>query len=170
MNPWKCQKWVDFYSHGNMVRSGLRMHYCKDINSKLKMFFADFVKWLRKNDFPMRVNVYLKETKYVKSLDGESVSATFFGPYDRLQEPYITISVGDYNDLVAKQDDFNALCNNIASLAHELTHYFQWLNDFSLSQEQEERQARYYAKKIVYSYLNERGYDYLDELNDLVDI
>lgn len=165
MNPWKSKEWMDFYSNKPFVRNALRMHYGKEIDRKVKLFFYDFSKWLRKNyAFPIRVNVYVKNSCYIKSIDGEHISATFFGPFDRLVEPYIKIAVGDYYDLIKKYDEFNALCSCIASLAHELTHYFQWINDFRLTQDQEERQAKNYAKKIVYAYLNECGYDYLDSL------
>jgi len=143
------------------------MHYSKGVDDKLKLTFSDFAKWLRnKYVFPMRVNVYIKNTFYIKAADGENVSATFFGPFDRLAEPYIKIAAGDFYDLAEKYDEFNALCDSMASLAHELTHYYQWLNDAALSEIQEERQACYYAKKIVRSYLDEQGYDFLEKLTE----
>ena len=166
MNPWKCKEWQEFYCDKLFIRSSLRMPYCKEIDGKLKLFFNDFSKWLRKNYiFPIRVNVYLKSTCYIRAVDGENVSATFWGPFDRTAEPYIKIAAGDYNKLKTRYDEFNALCSSIASLAHELTHYFQWINDWDLTPEQEERQAEYYAEKIVYAYLDECGYDYLDSLS-----
>lgn len=165
INPWNSKKWVEFYSTAPAARGALRMHYCKEVDNKLKLGFDDFSKWLRnKYVFPMRVNVYVKNSFYIKAKDGENVSATFFGPFDRLAEPYIKIAAGDYYDLVEKYNEFNALCDNIASLAHELTHYYQWLNDVALSEAQEERQAKYYSIKVVRSYLNERGYDFLEQL------
>lgn len=143
------------------------MHYSKGIDDKLKLAFSDFSKWLRsKYVFPMRVNVYIKNTFCIKAADGENVSATFFGPFDRSAEPYIKIAAGDFYDLAEKYDEFNALCDSMASLAHELTHYYQWLNDAALSESQEERQAYYYAKKIVRSYLDEQGYDFLEQLTE----
>ncbi len=165
INPWSCKKWYEFYSSAQSVRSSLRMHYCKGIDDRLKIVFNDFSKWLRKKYvFPIRVSVYIKNSFYIKAMDGENVSATFLGPFDRLAEPYIKIAVGDYYDLVEKYNEFNALCSSIASLAHELTHYYQWLNDVVLSENQEERQANYYARKIVQTYLDEQGYDFLEQV------
>lgn len=164
LDPWKCKKRDAFYSD-QQVRKGLRLHFCKEADDTLRTVLIDFAQWLRKNDFPIRVNVYFKKTEHIRASDGEYVSAVFFGPDDKLNEPYIRISVGDYKSLVSRYNEFQALCSNLASLAHELTHYYQWLNDMQLSQKQEERQAEYYAEKIVYSYLDERGYDLMDMMN-----
>lgn len=166
MDPWKAEDYSEFYSKHEM-RCGLRMHYTKSIDGRLKIFLADFGRWLRKNShFPVRVNVYFKDATFIRAMDGESVSATFFGPFDRLSEPYIRIAVGDFDPLVREKDLFNALCAAAASLAHELTHYYQWLNDMRLTERQEERQACYYSRKIVYMYLDDGGYDLTDILSE----
>ena len=164
MNPWKSKKWVEFYSNKQVLKNGLRLHFYGDINKNLKVVFKDFAKWLRKEfEFPVRVNVYIKSDCFIKAKDGDLVSATFWGPFNRMNEPYIKIAAGDYCESVRNNDEFNAVCSTVSSLAHELTHYYQWLNDMCLSEVQEERQAVYYSKKIVYMYLDERGYDLLSE-------
>ena len=166
MNPWENNKWMQLYAEENIFRNGLRLHYDKGINDTLKLFFKSFISWLRHNyNFPVRINIYIKNKYNIKAKDGELVSATFFGPYNKLEEPYIKISVGDYYDIANSKDVYCALCSEIASAAHELTHYYQWLNNMDLSEKQEERQAEYYSKKIVYDYLYECGYDYLDSLD-----
>ena len=163
MNPWKNKNWMIFYSSVMLQRSGLRLHFCGEYCKILKLFLLDFGKWLRQEyEFPIRVNVYFKSQPYIKAFDGDQVSATFWGSFDRKREPYIKIAVGDFYALVEKSNVFSALCNTAASLAHELTHYYQWINDFQLSEIQEERQSRYYSKKIVYRYLEERGYSFLE--------
>ncbi|MGN0585733.1 MAG: hypothetical protein ACI4JF_00485 [Oscillospiraceae bacterium] len=107
--------------------------------------------------------MYIKNEYYIKAKDGDFVSATFWEPFDITSEPYIKIAAGDYDTLVQDSGKFGAVCSTIASLAHELTHYFQWLNDVCLPDAQAERQAVYYSKKMVYMYLDERGYDLLFE-------
>lgn len=168
MNPWTNKCWTNFYQYETTLRSGLRLRFYGGVCCNVKSFLCDFAKWLRcKYEFPIRINVYIKNTLYIKAKDGDKVSATFFGPFDRTEEPYAKIAVGDYGIISEQYDIFSALCSIAASLAHELTHYFQWLNDVRLTQKQEERQARYYSRKIVYMYLDECGYDFLELLGIL---
>lgn len=54
-------------------------------------------------------------------------SASFFGPYNRAQEPYIRIATGDYLRLRKARGRDNALAAYICSLSHEVIHYQQWL-------------------------------------------
>ncbi|MDE7294821.1 MAG: hypothetical protein K2N72_10405 [Oscillospiraceae bacterium] len=169
MNPWKCEKYKEFYTPGMQRRTGLRLHFYRSINGNIdcnaRLFLLNFAKWLRRNyEFPIRVNVYIKNSEFIRSLDGELVSATFFAPFDRTLEPYAKISAGDYTALVKKYGTFSALCSTAASLAHELTHYFQWINGFDLSEKQAERQAKYYSEKIVYMFLDEGGEEFLERL------
>ncbi len=163
-NPWTCGKWVNSPIYFTERKKGLRLHYNKNIDEKLKLVFVDFSDWMRKTfEFPVRVNVYLKEKPYIVAIDGDHVSATFWGPFDRSEDPYIKVSTGDYYDMVKEKGVYNAVCSTISSLAHELTHYYQWLNEFEMSEAPEERQAKYYSEKIVYQYLEERGDDFIYE-------
>lgn len=147
---------------------GIRVRYPKDMDGRLKGFFCDFVKWLRcRYAFPVRVNVYLKNTEQIRAMDGEYVSAAIFTPFDRSETPYIRIAVGDFYELREKHGEFNALCSTVSSLAHELTHYYQWLSGEEKSEVCEERQARYYARKKVYEFLEERGYDLWDKMGEM---
>ena len=90
----------------------------------------------------------------------------FFGPIDLHEEPYIRVAVGDYEDLlkewfngdVQKTKD-NALAAMLHSIAHELSHYFQWIKrheewdgDGTYEEARDERQAVYYASEIVRDY------------------
>lgn len=43
----------------------------------------------------------------------------------------------------------------LRTLAHELSHYYQWLNDLKLTPIGEERQATSYANAIIYEYEEE---------------
>lgn len=53
----------------------------------------------------------------------------FLAPSDPEQEPYIRLAVGDYLQLLAAWGQDSALASILRSLAHELTHYFQWVRD-----------------------------------------
>jgi hypothetical protein len=62
--------------------------------------FIRFARWLRQEYvFPIRVPVYLYPSRTILNRDGAHVSATFLGPFDRGEEPYIRVATGDYADL-----------------------------------------------------------------------
>ena len=148
---WECNDWSEYVSDG--CRKGIRLRFEKGIDPEVKRASIKFINWIRTQyEFPMRVPIYFKASKTITSMDGEEVSATFFGPYDKTQEPYIRISVGDYEDLLKKMDQDNALAAILGSIAHELSHYFQWLKDFDFTEAKMERQALYYAKAIIDDY------------------
>ena len=67
-------------------------------------------------------------------------------------EPYIRLAAGDYAALTAQRGKDNALASVLSCLAHELTHYYQWINALSLTPVGRERQAARYARYILYEY------------------
>ena len=75
-----------------------------------------------------------------------------FLPYDK-SSPLARVSTGDYRKDIEEIDQFSADCNVLASIAHEVTHYFQWLRDDTA--EPDERQAQRKAVRIVYQYLDD---------------
>jgi hypothetical protein len=112
------------------VRSGLRLRFEQGINSEVRRALLEFSRWLRSQvDFPIRVVAYIKCARRLKSMDGEICSATFFQPYDKDVEPYIRVSTGDYLELLDRRGKDNALAAILHSLAHEVAHYEQWVND-----------------------------------------
>ena len=74
-----------------------------------------------------------------------------FAPYDHSLEPYVRIAVGDYIFLVENAERWTLL----ECLAHELTHYYQWLAEWEMNNVLEEKQARYCARQVVRRYWNE---------------
>ncbi len=137
----------------NKVRPGLRLRFQPGVDPEVRRSCIEFANWLRyRYYFPIRVPVYIKASEFVKTQSGELVSAKFFEPFDKAVEPYITIATGDIKKIEQKHGKDEALAAVLCSLAHELTHYFQWINDLDLTDEQSERQADYYRKKIVYDY------------------
>ena len=108
--------------------------------------------------FPQRVRVYLKNSERVRAGDGDFVCGTCFKPYNRSDEPHIRIAVGDYPKILSIRGKDNALAEYLWCIAHELTHYFQWLNDVELTLAGEERQANRCASEILEIYANTRDH------------
>ena len=125
-------------------RSGLRVHGSRG-NPDVCAALIRFAKWLRDNyEFPIRVPVYLGPRETITSLQGEEVAASFFAPFDRNIEPYIRIATGDYSESKEKDGRDNALASFLASLAHEVIHYQQWISGghAALSEHGVSRKAR----------------------------
>ena len=112
-----------------------------------------FAGWLRSEyHFPLRVSVYIKANKTLRSKDGENVVGIFFEPFSYSDEPYIKLATGDYSELKLQNGKDNALASLLLSLAHELTHYFQWINNIKLTPIGRERQATKYSHYIIDEY------------------
>lgn len=138
-------------------RCGIRVRFDNGVNNEVRRACKEFICWLRRDYcFPIRVPIYFKSTKTVRTRSGESASAVFFGPFDKEVEPYIRIAVGDYDDMLSKLGKDNALAAILCSIAHELSHYFQWIADCELPDAALERQALYYAHAILDDYALER--------------
>jgi len=159
MHIWTLDKWKVYYEVYPPRRQGLRLRIDPDVHPDVKEAILKFAKWLRTEYyFPMRVPVYIKASKHIKALDGELVSATFFKPNCKWVEPYARVSTGDYMDMQAQRGRDNALASILMSIAHELTHYFQWINNLPLTLMGEERQATIYARYIIDEYAETRGH------------
>lgn len=151
MHIWTIENWK--HNYNGFCKSGLNVRYEKEINCEVKSHCCDFIKWVKSEYFfPVRVNIYIKSARNIKSLDNENVSATIFLPSDKFETPYIKISAGEYEDCSLKHGRSNALASILISLSHELTHYFQWINDIHLTEIGMERQATRYSKFVVYEY------------------
>ncbi|WP_239984861.1 hypothetical protein [Sporolactobacillus pectinivorans] len=125
------------------VRRGLRLRCESGIHDDVRSAAMIFCKWLRfEYEFPIRVVIYLKKAEKIKnSTTKELVTATFFDPFDKNVEPYIRVATGYYLDLITEEGKLNALYPVLESIAHELSHYFQWFDDLDLSEEQAEEMA-----------------------------
>jgi len=157
MHIWTIENWKEHYSDNN--RSGLRLRFDNNVDTEVKRACKEFCQWLRREYyFPQRVIIYFKSSKQIKASDGEMVSATFFGPFQKDVEPYIRISTGDYEELLKRRGKDNALAAILRSIAHELTHYFQWINDIKLTEIGYERQAKSYSEYVVYEYSQTRDH------------
>ena len=159
MHIWTIDKWKNNLSIVNNKREGIRFRYDTSVNPEVRRAFFQFAKWLRKEYyFPLRVVVYVKGTKKIRARDGDDVVGSFFEPYSYHDEPYIKLSTGDYDEIVDKLGKDNALASILLTLAHELTHYFQWINNIELTQIGRERQAHRYANYVLDEYASTRDH------------
>lgn len=150
-----CKDWEEFVDSN--CRKGIRLRFDKAVDKEVRRACKEYVFWLRTQyDFPIRVPVYFKSSRYVLTSTGEKCSALFFGPYDKNLEPYIKISVGDYRELLEEVGKDNALAAILRSITHELSHYYQWIKDYDFESEKIERQAKYYASVVVDDYAETR--------------
>lgn len=156
MNPWNCCKWKDDLDF-RPRRSGLRLRIDSDVPSVIREHCIHFAAWLRKKyEFPVRIPVYVKFKTLVRASDGELVSGLFFEPYSRSVEPYAKVAVGVVDKLEDEYNTKNAICKILCSIAHELTHYFQWINCMEPMEPRAnsriEWQASYYGHKLSKMY------------------
>ncbi|SFA99896.1 MULTISPECIES: hypothetical protein [unclassified Bacillus (in: firmicutes)] len=127
------------------ARTGLRIKSELGIHPEVRRACLEFAKWVRKEfEFPKRVVVYLKKDYQIKNrFTKELVSATFFAPFDKSEEPYIRIATGDYKELLEQNGQDNALAAILGSIAHELGHYYQWIDDLELDEDGAENNREY---------------------------
>jgi len=151
---WYCNDWEKYIKSDDvMLKKGLRLHINSDVDSAVRLFISDFAKWLRKEfEFPLRVNVYVKASYRIKAKDGDMVVGTCWRPDDYSSYPYIRLATGDYNELVEERGEEGAMWAILASFSHELTHYYQHINNLQLTLVGEERQAQAYANRILDAY------------------
>lgn len=101
----------------------------------MRVALIRYARWLRaRHEFPVSVPVYLLPGHTVRTVDGQTCSASFFAPFDRSVEPYIRIATGDYPSTKRRIGRDNALAGFLNSLSHEIVHYFQWIANGSTSE------------------------------------
>ena len=155
MKVWNSKETFDDYKN---CRHGIRLISKPDVDRDLTNAIKEMLKWLRKEyEFPIRCPIYLYNYSYLVTRDNKKVSASFLAPYERFVGPYIRISVGDYEKEKNDRGRDNAIASIFCSIFHELTHYFQWIYDvLEKDPLADERQARYYAKKLLMDYASTR--------------
>jgi hypothetical protein len=97
-------------------------------NPVVRRALVRFARWARVHyEFPVHVPVYLHEKERHFTREKQWVSASFFAPYSRFEQPYIRIATGDYPSLRQARGRNDALAAFILSLCHEIVHYHQWI-------------------------------------------
>ena len=147
---WTSEDWEQYFENKKR-RIGLYLRFEKGIDTEIKRACKDFCKWLRLNYcFPIRITIYFKESESVISKNKERFSGLFWGPFNKNDEPYIKIATGDIQEIINEKGKDNGLGAMLFTIAHELSHYFQWIKD--IDNDHDERQAKYYSREIVYDY------------------
>ena len=157
MHIWTIEDWKKNLPERNNRRTGLRLKIDASVDSEVRLACKEFCKWLRTEYyFPLRVPIYIKSSRYIKTIDGDYAVGSFFEPNEYNVEPYIRIATGDYQDLFQEIGRDDALASILATIAHELTHYYQWINGITLTEIGHERQALRYSKYILQEYSETR--------------
>ena len=138
-------------------RGSIWLRFDPGVDPEVRRALMQFVRWLQTQyAFPVRVPVYMWAAERLLCRDGDLACGTFLGPSDPEQEPYIRLAVGDYPQMLAAWGQDSALASILRSLAHELTHYFQWVRDpvgYQIADESRlERQADRCARETLYDY------------------
>ena len=159
MHIWTIEDWEKYLPDYESRRTGFHLRYDKTVNPEVKRAISEFAVWIREEYyFPLRVVAYVKGTRRVKTRDGENVVGIFYEPFSYSEEPHIKIATGDYEELLRKRKKDDVLASILTPLAHELTHYFQWINNIKLTPIGMERQASSYADYILYEYSQTRDH------------
>ena len=156
---WTIENWTKNLGTIEERRTGLRLRFDAEVNEEVKTACNAFFKWLRSEYyFPLRIPVYIKSARRVRTRDGDRVCGSFFEPAEYTVEPYIRVAAGDYPELLASRGRDDALASILSTIAHELTHYFQWINGLELTDIGRERQATQYARYILTEYAETRDH------------
>ncbi len=158
MHIWTIETWEEVLKDVMVdVKTGLHLRFDQDVDVEVKRACKEFCKWLRKEYyFPKLVRVYIKASPQIKTINKELVSATIWLPDNIKDTPFIRVSTGEYFSSILKVGKDNALAGILGSIAHELTHYFQWINGIELTPIGMERQATSYAGYIIQEYSETR--------------
>ena len=158
MHIWTLERWKRYIdSSGISLQSRIRVISDSGINEDLKQSCRNFILWVKAEYyFPVPLCVKIKKQPVLKTQDGEGAVGTFWEPTDNTTLPYIRIAVGDYPELLEAEGRDDAIATILTVIAHEMTHYFQWLNAIPLTDRGRERQAVQYSHFIIHEYSSTR--------------
>ena len=141
----------EFYS-GSSPKEGLYLHF-GNTGGEMKKEILKFVRYLKKEFyFPVKCDIYFCEKEYCT--DGRKIYSGVFCGGDEKEKGYpkiyVAAKIPDGTEYAAGRNEI------LLTLAHELTHYFQWylIEDEKRSGRGLEIQAGKYARRIVDEYLN----------------
>ena len=155
---WDCSDYSRFLRN-KQFRKGIRLRFESGVDPIVRQAILDFITWAKQSfAFPLRLVIYVKATDRIKAKDGDLVCGTLFRPDDYPVEPYIRLATGDYSALEKENGRDNALASILWSLAHEITHYYQYINRTDLSLRGEEIQASRTASMIIDQYAQTRDH------------
>lgn len=151
------------------IESGIVFIYDKRVNKEVKRACVNFQKWLSKNIFfPVKLYVYIRNSEHVKTTKGESVVGRLSVPknYKNIEngDVFAEISVGDYKKLLNTKNKSVALADILDPIAHEIIHYFQWINNEIIGYLPyfKEKDAIKYSTKLLLEYSKLEKYPFDD--------
>lgn len=150
--------------------SGIVFIYDKKANKEVKRACVNLEKWLSKNIyFPVKLYVYIRNSIRVKTTKGESVVGRLSVPKNREHiengDVFDEIAIGDYKKLLNTKNKSVALADILDPIAHEIIHYFQWINNEIIGYLPyfKEKDAIKYSTKLLLEYSKLEKYPF-DEL------
>lgn len=131
---------------------GLRLYFDDNVTPDNRRECKEFCDWLRKTYwFPIRCKIYFCPQKKFKSLDdGHNYYGIFYDNEDDNIRKYPCIFIA------TKFETDDARYNCLFTIAHELTHYFQWYfyYDKELTKRSLEIWASKWARIILWEFEN----------------
>lgn len=154
MISWITKEYKEWYKDSAKA-SGIRYKFYDNENQFDKnttQSIKEFISFLRKNYyFPIRLNVLFCNTSYFNHyIDNHIYYGAFYDMEDEKKKVYPRISIA------AKVDKHNNLKDILYTLAHEITHYYQWyfLEEDKRTSRSLEIEANKWAKYILNFYSN----------------
>ncbi|MFH2031711.1 MAG: hypothetical protein ABIJ40_14010 [Bacteroidota bacterium] len=139
----EMQKWKITHASKN-IRHGIVIFSEDSIPQNIKDEFSQFNKWLMNHfDFPIQIKLMLINSEKVQMTNGNWTYGIF--KYSPSRYPIIKMPIAS-GELIWDIEDI------LGSYVHELTHYFQWLNQYEQTDEESERQANYHRYRIIRNY------------------
>ncbi len=146
----------------NAGPSGLRVRYDRGLHPFIRRELKIFCRWLRwYYHFPAPVQVYICHAEHIRARDGQPCSGTCFQENRPGAVICIHIAAGASADLT-DQALKNRLWGCIFTLAHELTHYYQYLSDSYQTTRGMECQATRQANRLQALYYEDE-WDSIDD-------
>ena len=139
---------------------GIRCVFPRSYDDATKNEIVQFIKFIRSNYyFPIQVKIYFRDMPhFVNQADGHRYYGVFYdGDADKKTYPRI--------DIAGKQTQNNTIEDILFSIAHELTHYYQWyfLEDETRTYRSLEIEANKWTRFILHTYYDEFSANEINE-------
>ncbi|MBO5295340.1 MAG: hypothetical protein J6B71_08885 [Clostridia bacterium] len=147
MNLWEQHK----KTKNDAKNQNLMLHFDPDIEPELKTLYLSFSRWLRKEYFfPKKIHIYIRNCENIRLKNGKPAYGSFRYYQKRTSMIQIPSKVeehllGEYT----KEDLYEQI---LSSFVHELTHYYQWIDNLEQDNAVSERQANYFRYRIIEQY------------------
>ncbi|MBQ9124802.1 MAG: hypothetical protein IJY14_03830 [Acholeplasmatales bacterium] len=155
MISWIDKEYKNEYKNSAKA-SGIRYRFYTyeiELNKDTKCNIEQFISFLRKHYyFPIRLNIlFCNTTCFKHNIDKHIYYGSFYSMDDEKKKTYPRISIA------AMVNKHNSINDVLFTLAHEITHYYQWyfLEEDKRTRRSLEIEANKWAKYILDLYLNQ---------------